>query len=287
VLQLAAGILWLLPHFLVLKQQQQFFVLQELKAELLLALLIAERHLPFLLADRLKGVLPRMFPDSDIAAGWRLGLTKATYLITHVLGPEVKSLVVKLMRANPFSIIVDEATDIKVSSQLGIMVKVLDPTQSRVLAAMFDLVELGEATGLGLFTAMNHSFATEGLNFSNVIGYGADTTSVVSGSGPKSLKTAISRAQPNIFHMPCTCHSAALVASYAAQKLPKFLEELPKDLTARFKQSHKRLGRLARVKEVMVRSTLYIIASGALCCDSLMACLLQPRLIPCVLTRCK
>jgi hypothetical protein len=282
VLQLAAGILWLLPQLHVVKQQQPFFVLQELNAELLLALLMAERHLPFLLADHLKGVLPRMFPDSNIAADWRLGRTKATYLITHVLGPEVKALVVELMRANPFFIIVDETTDIKISSQLGIMVKVQDPTRSRGITAMFDLVELGEATGWGLFTAINHSFATEGLNFSNLIGYGADTTNVVSGSGPKSLKTAITRAQPNVFHMPCTCHSAALVASYAAQKLPKFLEELPKDLTAQFKQSHKRLGRLARVKEVLVRSTLYVIATAALCCISRMACLLQPRMCRCV-----
>jgi hypothetical protein len=94
VLQLAAGILWLLPQLLVVKQQQHFFRLQELNAELLLALLMAERHLPFLLADHLKGVLPRLFPDSNIAADWRLGRTKGTYLITHVLGPEVKSLVV-------------------------------------------------------------------------------------------------------------------------------------------------------------------------------------------------
>jgi hypothetical protein len=186
------------------------------------------------------------------------------------------------MRANTFSIIVDETTDIKISSQLGIMIKVQDPTRARVITAMFDLVELGEATGWGLFTAINHSFATEGLNFSNLIGYGADTTNVVSGSGPKSLKTAITRAQPNVFHMPCTCHSAALIASYAAQQLPKFLEELPKDLTAQFKQSHKRLGRLARVKEVMVRSTLYIIATCALCYESRMACLLQPRMCGCV-----
>jgi hypothetical protein len=67
-----------------------FFVLQELNAELLLALLLAERSLPFLPADHLKRVLPRMFPDSDIAAGWKFGGTKATYLITRVLWPEVK-----------------------------------------------------------------------------------------------------------------------------------------------------------------------------------------------------
>jgi hypothetical protein len=169
------------------------------------------------------------------------------------------------MRTNTFSIIMDETTDIKVASQLAIMGKVADTAWSRVITAMFDLVQLEEATGWGLFIAIHHSFAAEGLDFSNVVGYGADTTNVVSGSGPRSLKTGIGQAQPNIFHMPCTCHSAALVASYAAQKLPKFLEELPKDLTAQFKQSHKRLGQLARVKEVLVRSTLAHSTFCALC----------------------
>ena len=42
--------------------------------------------------DELSHVFPKMFPDSDIAKGFKLGKTKAMYIATHGIAPHFKHL---------------------------------------------------------------------------------------------------------------------------------------------------------------------------------------------------
>jgi len=55
-----------------------------------------------------------------------------------------------------------------------------------------------------------------------------------------SVKTLLEEEVPGIFIIKCVCHSMALCASYAAEKLPNTVEDLMRDIYTHMKLSYKR-----------------------------------------------
>lgn len=83
------------------------------RAELKLASMLAEHNLPFTLMDTLVPLMQNIFPDCNIAKGLAMGRTKATAVVTQVLGPEFSTKLINDLKepGSYFSLIMDETTD--------------------------------------------------------------------------------------------------------------------------------------------------------------------------------
>ena len=60
---------------------------------------MAEHNLPFAVADNFNSLVPKMFPDSKIAAEFACATTKTAALKTHALAPAANEPVVNPQRA--------------------------------------------------------------------------------------------------------------------------------------------------------------------------------------------
>lgn len=76
----------------------------------------------------------------------------------------------------------------------------------------------------------------------NLVGFAFDGANTMFGS-KHSVKTLLEEDVPGIFVMKCICHSLALCASYASEKLPNNVEELVRNIYNYMKQSFKRLSK--------------------------------------------
>ncbi|KAI4455636.1 hat family dimerization domaincontaining protein-related [Holotrichia oblita] len=62
-----------------------------------------------------------------------------------------------------------------------------------------------------------------------MIGFASDGANVMLGSN-HSLMTLLKRDVPSLFVMKCICHSFHLCASYSCEKLPRFVEDMTRDI---------------------------------------------------------
>jgi hypothetical protein len=69
------------------------------------------------------------------------------------------------------------------------------------------------------------AFKLHSIPFGNLIGFCADNASVCMGV-MSSLKTRLLAMQPFLFVLGCTCHTLALIASWASKMLPAWLEQV-------------------------------------------------------------
>lgn len=82
------------------------------RAEIKICAFLAQNNLPFSLADEIIPFLANTFPDSKIAQKITLGRTKATNMITRLIGPSFKKEILNIISTpgNFFSLIMDETT---------------------------------------------------------------------------------------------------------------------------------------------------------------------------------
>lgn len=83
----------------------------------------------------------------------------------------------------------------------------------------------------------------------NLIGFAADGASVMS-SKKNSVAQLLKQNMKNLFSMTCVCHSFAIVASNACEELPRYLEDMMRDIYNYFKNSSKRLASLEEYQKV-------------------------------------
>ncbi|CAH0563103.1 unnamed protein product [Brassicogethes aeneus] len=92
-------------------------------AEIKLCCFICEENLPLLLMDTLPLLNKEIYPDSKIAQGVSMKRSKATKIITGVLGQTFKKEVINDLKKSRFSIIIDEITDISTKRSLVVVVR--------------------------------------------------------------------------------------------------------------------------------------------------------------------
>ncbi|KAI4468059.1 thap domain protein [Holotrichia oblita] len=83
-----------------------------------IAAFIAE-HCSFLTVDHLINVLPQLDPSSDALKNLKLHRTKCSMLIKNVLGPSMLEALIEEIGDFPYSIIIDESTDLSTQKVLS------------------------------------------------------------------------------------------------------------------------------------------------------------------------
>lgn len=190
--------------------------------------------------DHLCALVKKICPDSDIAKKLSCGRTKTTAILCNVLGDESFTQLCNELKDKRFSLIVDESTDKSTTvKHLCLVVRFTD-TSGKVKDNFLTLIKLVDADANTLYKHIVDFFEAHEIPYkTNLVGLASDGANVMMGNN-HSLKSLLLQDIPNLFVMKCICHSFHLCASYACQKLPRFVEDLTRDISNYFNASPKR-----------------------------------------------
>lgn len=107
--------------------------------------------------------------------------TKTTAVL-EVLADDDSDSITQVLRQNPFSLATDGSTDYEASKLYPLVVRYFEPKIQQIVCVLLTLKELkGDSTGENIYNLLNDEFLSRGIPWSNVISFGMDNASVMSG----------------------------------------------------------------------------------------------------------
>jgi len=193
-----------------------------------LALFIAS-HCSILSCDHLGELCVKQFSDSEAGKGIKMHGTKCTTVICNILSPHFENNFKTSFADQPYSILIDESTDISVLKFLGVTIMYFGRNIGKIMSTYLSLVEMEACDADAITEAVCKTIEEKGLNIKKMVGLGSDNASVMVGINNgvyKNLKEKV----PSLIHIPCVCHSLQLAVSAAASTaLPRNIEYLIKE----------------------------------------------------------
>lgn len=219
------------------------------RAELKLAAYHAERNLAFVHMDTLIPLLSDIFPECPTAQGLAMGRTKATAIVTQVLGPEFSTSLHNLLKKPGcyFSLILDETTDVSSKKQCAITVIYCDD-DFNIKTSFLDMVEPESSSAESIFNSLKSCIEDKNIPISNFVGFSSDTTNSMVGEH-NSVFSRLKTEFPYMVCVKCSCHSIHLAASKACLHLPRSLEDTLRNIGSHFSRSDKRQRKLREMQE--------------------------------------
>lgn len=224
-----------------IKLKYIIFILGEIR----LSAFLAEHHLPFTIMDHLPKLVASVCTDSDIAKHLECGRTKSTSIIKNVLGRHSFENLQTFLQHNKFSLIVDESTDVSTEKHICLVVR-RALSNYTISDDFLALIKLSAADATTIYTHIVDFFVKHNIPYkNNLIGFASDGANVMMGEH-HSVMSFLKKDVPNLYIMKCICHSFHLCASYACEKIPRFVEDLTRDIYNYFNSSPKRTAELAQ-----------------------------------------
>lgn len=221
------------------------------KAELRICAFLASRNRPMADADELFQVCKAAFPDSTIASKMACGRTKATYLVTNVLGKQCHDELVDAMKNSKFSLIIDESTDHSSDKNLCLVVRYYNKLEKQFRDQFYRLLPVDSGDATSLYNLIIDDFSTNNIPYkTNLVGFASDGANVMFGAH-HSVMALLKKDIPNLYTMKCICHSFHLVASYACKQLPRFIEDLVRDIYNYIQDSPKRINMFKKFQKLL------------------------------------
>ena len=170
---------------------------------------------------------------------FKMHRTKCTAVITSVLAPHFREELKADIGESPYSLYLDETTDISVNKLLCICVKYRSQKHNRFVSTYLGLVNLLTADAQGISDAIVSFLSECGLDIKNMVGIATDGASVMVGKN-HSVFTLLKQKQPSLQLIRCVCHSLDIVAHKAMQLLPSNLDYMIRETYNWFAHSAKR-----------------------------------------------
>ena len=210
------------------------------EAEIKVAMFITEHNIAFRTSDHLVSLIKSLSPESNVINKMSCNRTKATAIVTNVIGcTGFESLILKICNQQ-FSILIDESTDKSSTKHLAIVVRLMDYDEYKVRDEFLSLVEVKNCTAQGIYELIVNFFLKYSVPYKkNLIAFASDGANTMFGQH-HSVKTLLENDISNLFVMKCICHSLALCASYACQKIPDEIEDTIRNIYTYMKYSFKR-----------------------------------------------
>ena len=209
---------------------------------------VAEHNLPFSASDHFSKLCKVMFPNSEIAKKFSSGRTKTAAIVKHALAPAFNADVIAACQSSSFSVLCDGGNDQTDRKFFAILVRYWDQSQLQAVTRFLALLVCNIATAEVLFETLSNEIKSRGIPWSNMIGYGSDSASVMVGAH-NSVLSRVRTKQPNIFSLGCLCNLSALCAAAALKTLPVSIDELLIDIFYHFKHSSKRYSEFTTIRE--------------------------------------
>ena len=170
---------------------------------------------------------------------FRMHRTKCTAMIKSVLAPHFRDELKSDIGESPFSLYLDETTDITVIKLLCICVKYRSIKHGKFISTYLGLVELSAANARAITDAILAFLETYGLNINNMVGIATDGASVMVGKH-HSVFTLLKELLPDLKLIRCVCHSLDIVAKKAMDHLPSNVDFMIRETFNWFSHSAKR-----------------------------------------------
>uniref|UniRef100_A0A915JI52 DUF4371 domain-containing protein n=1 Tax=Romanomermis culicivorax TaxID=13658 RepID=A0A915JI52_ROMCU len=184
--------------------------------------------------DHLGDLIKNLFPDDYNANKLKLHRTKCAALIVKVLSPSLRAeLLDDVCQSEHFSLIIDECTDVATQKTLGIMIRLICLTSSTAEVISGEILK---------------SLEIDKLNIENLVRIGVDNANVIVGQH-NSVYSKLKEKQPKLILMRCVCHSLALAASKAVEKLLTDLDALIEQTYCWFSHSAKHQGTYQQISK--------------------------------------
>lgn len=195
-------------------------------AEIRLAMFISEHNIALRTSDHLVSLFKSICPESNVVKHLTCNRTKATAITNNVIGKYEFENLIERMKTQSFSIMIDESTDKSSTKHLAVVSRMVQSSNFVVRDEYVKLIEVSDASAKGVYDAIIHFFNTHDIPYKhNLAGFASDGASVMFGN-KHSVKTLLEQDVPHLFVIKCLCHSLALCASYACEKLPNDVENL-------------------------------------------------------------
>ncbi|XP_011405639.1 PREDICTED: uncharacterized protein LOC105313698 [Amphimedon queenslandica] len=183
--------------------------------------------------------LPKLCPDFKIASEVKCKRTKTKSVVTNVMAPHFHSNLVHSLKKAPFPLIINETTNISTKIELALVTRQCNKKTGKVSCSLYELVEQTSGDAEAIFHSICSVLENDGIPFSNVVGFAADTTNVLFGQH-NSIVSRFKQKVSNLFTLHCICRCAHLCASHACEKLPRTPDDLIHNVYNYFAHSAKR-----------------------------------------------
>lgn len=220
------------------------------EAEIRLASFFAEHNVAFQVADHLLHVIKKSFYDSNIAQSITLNRTKCTSIIKNVLNTVETDETIKNLKNVKFSILVDESTDLTDHKFMCTLVRYVSPINGLVRTKLLELISLDatDCSAEKIYNAFKNCLKAKDIPLANIIGLASDGANVMVGKN-NSFFSHLKYDVPFVILMQCLCHSLALIAGKACEKLPRGPEELIRSIATYCSGSAKRYAQLCELQD--------------------------------------
>ena len=157
----------------------------------------------------------------------KLHRTKCMALVKNILGPYFKSELQQDLLNAPFSILLDESTDISATKLLAFSIRYYSARFKDIKETFLCIKEIVHADANSLVAVLKEVVQEWRLDPENFVGLSTDGCNVMVGEH-HSLMTLARKEFPNLIHMKCVAHSLDLCAKYAMKTMPSNLEYMIK-----------------------------------------------------------
>ncbi|XP_068990425.1 zinc finger BED domain-containing protein 5-like [Neodiprion pinetum] len=218
-------------------------------SEIRIAAFMVEHNIALNTADHLTKLIKAISPDSEVAKGISCSRTKCTKIVQNVTGYSQFEQIVQCLQTTKFSLLVDESTDVSATKHLALVVRFFN--NGRINDVFLALIPTPIVTAQALYDHVIAFFKKHNIPYkSNMIGFASDGASNMFGTH-HSLSVLLKKDIPHLFLMKCICHSFALCANYACEKLPRVIEDIARDVFNYIQHSYKRLSVLKQFQEFL------------------------------------
>ncbi|XP_076049634.1 SCAN domain-containing protein 3-like [Oratosquilla oratoria] len=138
---------------------------------------------------------------------------------------------------SPFSVIIDESTDIVCEKHLCVCVRYYNARCNRISSQFLGLISVTSTTSEALYQHLKDYFSSIGVDLRQCFAIGTDGASNLCGAH-HSLYTLMKKDIPHLILIKCTCHSLHLAcSSHASDELPSNIDFMIRESYSWFHRS--------------------------------------------------
>lgn len=211
-------------------------------AEIRYAAFIAEKNISYQMAKEILIFFQQIGKDSHIVGSMSMGRRKCQKIISNVLCPVETNRVVDIIKNTKFTILIDETSYISTEKWMAFLVRYVDPETLDTHSQLVKLIDIDPKNDSSdkLFDAFEKEMWSMQIPFSNIIAMSCNNAFAIMDKY-SSFKTKLRRACQNLLTFSCPCHSVALIAYNACDKIPDYCEEFIKKVANYTHSNSKRL----------------------------------------------
>jgi len=154
------------------------------KAEIKLSCFYATNNIALQTIETLTPILKEIFSDSKIAQNLQFSRKKCVSIIENVILPVENEDTVKIIQHNPFSILIDESTDISCHKFLCVLVRFVHPADGQVCTRLLELVPVDakDCSARKLVEEFKNCLNLKQIPLQNLVSVASDGANVMVGN---------------------------------------------------------------------------------------------------------